>query len=167
MSLMQHYLMHPDALDAETDVTMQVMISQAAVDSKGFEVQVPQTVERIKRHHATLNSRIDALTARLSIETKIRDAAQSLLKLHANNKKLARQSSDHLEAANQKVDQVATELWKLSQLAADFQRTLLQHTSGVLALGVVRLEEQGRRERETHAIQLQKARVGRDVEEQL
>ncbi|KAG0380870.1 hypothetical protein BGX24_003731 [Mortierella sp. AD032] len=166
MALMQRYLTSPDDPESEADVQMQIMISQAAVDSKGFEVLVPQSVESIKRHHATLSSRIAALTARLSLESKIREAAQSLLKLHADNKKLARQASDHLEAANRKVDQVATELWKLTQLAADLQRTLLQHTSGVLALGVVRLEDQGRREREAHALQLQEARVGKDVEEQ-
>jgi len=107
------------------------------------------------------------LTARLSLESKIREAAQSLLKLHADNKKLARQASDHLEAANRKVDQVATELWKLTQLAADLQRTLLQHTSGVLALGVVRLEDQSRRERELHTMQLQQATMGPNQEEQM
>ncbi|KAI1318248.1 hypothetical protein EDD11_006944 [Mortierella claussenii] len=166
MTMMQRYLTHPDDPDSEADIAVQIMISQAAVDSKGFEILMPQTVETVKRHHATLISRIAALTARLSLESKIREAAQSLLKLHADNKKLARQASDHLEAANQKVDQVATELWKLTQLAADLQRTLLQHTSGVLALGVVRLEDQGRREREMHVVQLQEARVGRDVEDQ-
>ncbi|KAF9925403.1 hypothetical protein FBU30_004786 [Linnemannia zychae] len=166
MALMQQYLTSPDDPESEADIQMQIMISQAAVDSKGFEVLLPQAVESIKRHHATLSSRIAALTARLSLESKIREAAQSLLKLHADNKKLARQASEHLEAANRKVDQVATELWKLTQLAADLQRTLLQHTSGVLALGVVRLEDQGSRERDLHALQLQEAQVGKDVEEQ-
>lgn len=90
-----------------------------------------------------------------------------MLKLHADNKKLAKQASEHLEAANRKVDQVATELWKLTQVAADLQRTLLQHTSGVLALGVVRLEDHGRREREFHMAQLQEAQFSREAEEQL
>ncbi|KAF9346085.1 hypothetical protein BGX26_002435 [Mortierella sp. AD094] len=166
MALMQQYLTYPDDPDSEADIAVQILISQAAVDSKGFEVLVPQTVENIKRHHATLSSRIAALTARLSLESKIREAAQSLLKLHADNKKLARQASEHLEAANRKVDHVATELWKLTQLASDLQKTLLQHTSGVLALGVVRLEDQSRRERESHAIQLEEARVGQDAEDQ-
>jgi hypothetical protein len=80
---------------------------------------------------------------------------------------LARQASDHLEAANRKVDQVATELWKLTQLSSDLQRTLLQHTSGVLALGVVRLEDQSRREREMHALQLQQVTADPDQEEQM
>lgn len=49
MALMQRYLLRPDALDSETDIGMQIMISQAAVDSKGFEVLTPQALERVKR----------------------------------------------------------------------------------------------------------------------
>ncbi|KAI7828981.1 hypothetical protein BC939DRAFT_39577 [Gamsiella multidivaricata] len=49
MSLMQQYLIQPDDPDSEVDIAMQIMISQAAVDSKGFEVLIPQTVESIKR----------------------------------------------------------------------------------------------------------------------
>ncbi|KAF9314357.1 hypothetical protein BG003_004268 [Podila horticola] len=145
MAMMQRYLTNPDDPDSEEDIATQVMISQAAVDSKGFEILMPEAVDGIKR---------------------IREAAQSLLKLHADNKKLAKQASEHLEAANRKVDQVATELWKLTQVAADLQRTLLQHTSGVLALGVVRLEDQGRREREFHVAQLQDTQLSREAEEQ-
>ncbi|KAF9386923.1 hypothetical protein CPC16_007309 [Podila verticillata] len=166
MAMMQRYLTNPDDPDSEADIAMQIMISQAAVDSKGFDILMPEAVHGIKRHHAGLSSRIAALTARLSLESKIREAAQSLLKLHAENKKLAKQASEHLEAANRKVDQVATELWKLTQVAADLQRTLLQHTSGVLALGVVRLEDQGRREREFHMAQLQETQFSRQAEEQ-
>ncbi|KAF9327780.1 hypothetical protein BG006_008950 [Podila minutissima] len=166
MAMMQRYLINPNDPDSEADIATQIMISQAAVDSKGFEILVPEAVDGIKRHHAGLSSRIAALTARLSLESKIREAAQSLLKLHAENKKLAKQASEHLEAANRKVDQVATELWKLTQVAADLQRTLLQHTSGVLALGVVRLEDQGRREREFHVAKLQDTQLSRETEEQ-
>lgn len=49
MALMQSYLISPDDPESEADIQMQIMISQAAVDSKGFEVLVPQSVESIKR----------------------------------------------------------------------------------------------------------------------
>jgi hypothetical protein len=49
MALMQMYLTSPDDPESEADIQMQIMISQAAVDSKGFEVLVPQSVESIKR----------------------------------------------------------------------------------------------------------------------
>ncbi|KAG0050822.1 hypothetical protein BGZ83_004407, partial [Gryganskiella cystojenkinii] len=49
MALMQRYLTNPDDPDSEADISMQIMISQAAVDSKGFEILVPATVENVKR----------------------------------------------------------------------------------------------------------------------
>ncbi|KAF9973792.1 Ribosomal RNA-processing protein 7 [Actinomortierella ambigua] len=148
MALMQQYLTLPDDPESSRDIEIQIQISQAAVDAKGFEVLYPHQVEAIKNHHASVSNRITALTSRLALESKIRDAAEALLRLHSHKKKLAEQATEHLDAANRKVDQVATELWKLTQLAAELQRTLLQHTAGVLALGVVRLEDQTRRERD-------------------
>jgi chromosome segregation ATPase len=81
------------------------------------------------------------LTSKLSLESKIREAASSLARLHASNKRLSRQATDHLATANRKVDQVATELWKLTQRAGEVQRKLLQHMAGVLSLGIRKLEE--------------------------
>ena len=49
MALMQRYLTSPDDPESEADIQMQIMISQAAVDSKGFEVLMPQSVESMKR----------------------------------------------------------------------------------------------------------------------
>lgn len=81
------------------------------------------------------------MTSKLSLESKIREAASSLARLHASNKRLSRQATDHLATANRKVDQVATELWKLTQRAGEVQRKLLQHMAGVLSLGIRKLEE--------------------------
>lgn len=49
MAMMQRYLTNPDDPDSEEDIATQVMISQAAVDSKGFEILMPEAVDGIKR----------------------------------------------------------------------------------------------------------------------
>lgn len=49
MAMMQRYLSNPDDPDSEADIAMQIMISQAAVDSKGFDILVPEAVDGIKR----------------------------------------------------------------------------------------------------------------------
>src|SRR5579883_894765 len=82
-----------------------------------------------------------ALANKLALESKIREAASSLARLHASNKRLSRQAGDHLAEANRKVDQVATELWKLTQRTGEVQRKLLQHMAGVLSLGIQKLED--------------------------
>jgi transcription initiation factor TFIID subunit TAF12 len=49
MVMMQRYLTNPDDPDSEVDIATQIMISQAAVDSKGFEILEPEAVDGIKR----------------------------------------------------------------------------------------------------------------------
>ncbi|RIA91001.1 Up-regulated during septation-domain-containing protein [Glomus cerebriforme] len=128
-------------LDTADEMLMQILISQAVIDSKDFEILSLEEVEELKKDHSLLTTRIAALTSRLSLESKIREAASSLARLHASNKRLSRQATDHLATANRKVDQVATELWKLTQRAGEVQRKLLQHMAGVLSLGIRKLEE--------------------------
>ncbi|CAJ0638160.1 1138_t:CDS:2 [Entrophospora sp. SA101] len=127
-------------LDTTDEMLLQLLVSQAIIDSKGFDLLSLEEVEELKKDYTVLTTRIAALTAKLSLESKIREAASSLAKLHASNKRISRQATDHLMQANRKVDQVAAELWKLTQRAGDIQRKLLQHMSGVLSLGITRLE---------------------------
>ncbi|CAI2180059.1 6003_t:CDS:2 [Funneliformis geosporum] len=122
-------------LDTADEMLMQILISQAVIDSKSFEIL------SLEEDHSLLTTRIAALTSKLSLESKIREAASSLARLHASNKRLSRQATDHLATANRKVDQVATELWKLTQRAGEVQRKLLQHMAGVLSIGIRKLEE--------------------------
>jgi hypothetical protein len=124
------------------DLLLQLLVSQAVVDAKDFEVLGLEEVDEIKNTHRLLQARVQSQGARLALETKIREAARNLSRLHAGNRELARQANDQLQASNRKVDQVATELWKLTQRAADMQRSWLQHTAGTLARGIKSLEEQ-------------------------
>ncbi|CAG8453877.1 15014_t:CDS:2 [Acaulospora colombiana] len=128
-------------LDTTDDMLMQLLISQAIIDSRDFNVLTLEEVEELKKDHSLLTTRISALTSKLSLESKIREAASSLARLHSSNKRLSRQATDHLSQANRKVDQVATELWKLTQRAGEVQRKLLQHMAGILSIGFRKLEE--------------------------
>ncbi|CAG8549474.1 10991_t:CDS:2 [Diversispora eburnea] len=128
-------------LDTTDEMLMQLLISQAVIDAKDFEILSLEEVGELKRDHSLLTTRITALTSKLSLESKIREAASSLARLHASNKRLSRQATDHLSQANRKVDQVATELWKLTQRAGEVQRRLLQHMAGILCMGFRKLEE--------------------------
>ncbi|CAG8486021.1 12790_t:CDS:2 [Acaulospora morrowiae] len=128
-------------LDTADEMLMQLLISQAIIDSRDFTVLSLEEVEELKKDHTLLTTRISALTSKLALESKIREAASSLARLHSSNKRLSRQANDHLSQANKKVDQVATELWKLTQRAGEIQRKLLQHMAGVLSAGFRKLEE--------------------------
>lgn len=70
----------------------------------------------------------------MKLETKVRDAAQSLRRLHASNKKLSEQADEQLDQANQKLEQINKETWDVANRIWTNHRQLFQHTSAVLAI---------------------------------
>ncbi|KAL1923316.1 uncharacterized protein VTP21DRAFT_8296 [Calcarisporiella thermophila] len=137
-------MIHSPVMQKMDEVVVQMQVSQAVMDASGFEILPMEEVEELKKDYTMLSSRTAALTNQLSIENKIREAAVSLTQLHANNRKLLKQANEQLAAANRKVEQVTTELARLSQREVEVERKLMQHAAGVLSMGVRRLEEQVR-----------------------
>ena len=83
-----------------------------------------------------LSSRLVALSKKLTLETKIRDAAVSLSKANSSYKNVSKQTSEQLENANRKVDLAQKELWRVSEKASEINRRLLEHRAGVLSYSV-------------------------------
>jgi hypothetical protein len=75
------------------------------------------------------------------LETKIRDAALSLAKVNASNKRLSKQSDEQVDVANRRVDTAQKEFWRISTRYHDIQRRLLEHRSGVLSLSLRTAEQ--------------------------
>lgn len=121
---------------------IQLLVSQAVIDAKDFEVLTLEEVETLKQQHITLMNRLEDQTARLSLESKMREASQSLVRLHSTNRKMALQSQEQLIASTQKVDEVAKEVWRLTRLGSETQQRLLEHTAGTLSVGVKVLEDE-------------------------
>lgn len=98
------------------------------------------TVPILQEHHV-LQSRLSATTKKLSLETKIRDAAKSLIRVNASNKRVSKQTEEQLEAANKRVDAAQTDLLRVSQRASEVHRRLMEHRTGVLSLSVRNMEK--------------------------
>lgn len=81
-----------------------------------------------------------AMAKKLTLETKIRDASASLAKVNVANKSVSKQSTDHLENANRKVENVQKELWKLSERWNEVNKKLLEHRAGVLSCSFKHLQ---------------------------
>lgn len=88
-----------------------------------------------------LTSRLEAMSKKLVLETKIRDAAISLAKVNASHKKVAKQSDEQLEAANRRVEAAQKELWRVSERKHEVHKKLLEHRAGVLSLSVRSMEK--------------------------
>ena len=88
-----------------------------------------------------MTSRLGALTKKLALETKIRDAALSLSKVNATHKKVSQQTTDQLNAANARVESAQTEYWKVSNRANEVHKKLMEHRAGVLSFSVRSMEK--------------------------
>ncbi|KAF9464805.1 Up-regulated during septation-domain-containing protein [Collybia nuda] len=128
-------------LNTRDELLISLLASEAVVDSRGFEILPSEQVDDLKKEHQVLTARLGAMTKKLALETKIRDAAVSLTKVNASNKRVSKQSDEQLEAAKRRVDAAQHELWRVSALAYDVHRKLLEHRAGVLSFSVRSMEK--------------------------
>ncbi|KAJ9295756.1 hypothetical protein DTO271G3_5779 [Paecilomyces variotii] len=149
-------------LDVTDPVSMHLLTETAIGDSLGYEILSFEEVEELKKEHSLLSSRVEATKRKLALETKLRDAARSLSRLHSP--KSSRTSEDYgsdpspgshrkrrsifgrngddyydkadeeLAASTRKCEELAQELWRLERRTQDIQRRLLQHTAGILQM---------------------------------
>ncbi|KAH8094933.1 Up-regulated during septation-domain-containing protein [Cristinia sonorae] len=122
------------------DLLMSLLASEAIVDSRGYEVLSAEEVEELKKEHQVLQSRLEAMSKKLALETKMRDAALSLSKANASFKGASKQSTEQLDTANRKVDTSQKEVWKISERVNEVQRRLLEHRASVLSQSLRNLE---------------------------
>lgn len=145
------------------------------VDSKDFKILTFEEVEELKSERASLLNRIQAARRKLALERKVRDAAQSLNRLYSTKKKdgetspggspmsprrmrksiLGRQSSssdvldktdDEYLASSRRCDELSQELSSLEQRLEEVQKSILEHTSGILQVTHKGLRKDLRRE---------------------
>ncbi|KAJ8487534.1 hypothetical protein ONZ51_g4097 [Trametes cubensis] len=128
-------------LSTKDDLLLSLLASEAIVDSRGCEVLSAEEVEELKKEQQVLSSRLVALNKKLTLETKIRDAALSLSRANASYKNVSKQTSEQLENANRKVETAQKELWRVSERASEISRRLLEHRAGVLSYSLRSMEK--------------------------
>ena len=138
-------------LDPDDPASMHLLMEHALGDSQRYQVFSPAEIDELKRESSVLAARIEATRRKLSIETKVRDAAASISKLEpsrdASGKPHQRNmlsksggsetpngNSEELTASIRKCEAISQELWRLEQRSQDVQRLLLEHTAGVLQM---------------------------------
>ncbi|KAL1965063.1 hypothetical protein VTN77DRAFT_6123 [Rasamsonia byssochlamydoides] len=139
------------SIDVTDPVLMHLLTETAIGDSVGYEILPFEEVEDLKREYAFLSNRIEATKRKLALETKLRDAAQSLRRLHRPKSalndelflngntngvvhELDEEAEDEFAVSSRKCEDLAQELWKLERRAQDVYRRLLEHTAGILQM---------------------------------
>ena len=127
-------------------------------DSEKYQILTYEEVDATKRELSILSTRIDGTKRKLVLETKLRDAAQSLNRLQdptssdlsesspksgrRHRRSLIRsreslsdmlnKSDDEMAISTRKCEELALELRQLEKRAETLQTKLLEHTAGVL-----------------------------------
>ncbi|KAF8076740.1 Up-regulated during septation-domain-containing protein [Lyophyllum atratum] len=123
------------------ELLLSLLASQAVVDSREFEILGSEQIDDLTKEHHILTSRLEAMSKKLTLETKIRDAAVSLTKVNAAHKRVSKQTEEQLKAANSRVDAAQRDLWRISERAHEVHRRLLEHRAGVLSHSVRSMEK--------------------------
>ncbi|CEO60226.1 hypothetical protein PMG11_04864 [Penicillium brasilianum] len=157
---------HPrsSALLNPRDPVMMYLLTETAMgDSTDYEVLSFDEVEQLKKERSLLSTRIESTKRKLAMETKIRDAAQSLGRLYSppsprssgeygangTDKSHRRsrsifgrsgaaealdKSDSELAMSQRRCEELAQELWKLEQKSSQISQRLLEHTAGILQM---------------------------------
>ncbi|KAI5481338.1 involucrin repeat protein [Pseudohyphozyma bogoriensis] len=122
-------------------IMVDLLSGQAIVEAKNYEILDWEEMQEIKKEHAVLATKLASLTRSLTLETKLRDSAQTLVRLSAPATRASAEAQ--LATATNKVDALTTEVHRLGYEESAKRAKLLKHTAGVLALAIRRKEEEG------------------------
>ncbi|CAO3679597.1 unnamed protein product [Rhizopus stolonifer] len=113
---------------------IQLLISQALLDSNDYEILSFEQVESLKKEHQDLQELIATLSRSIQVETRIKNVSRSLGNMHNS-----RDSVLYLEQQTQTNASRLNELMQryeyMNIKAFDIQETLLKHTAAVLNRG--------------------------------
>lgn len=142
----------PPSLNTNDPLALNFLVQSSIAGSVGFRVLSEMELQALKSEQQVLASRRGDLEHRLSLETRMKDAATSLSKFHLNQqeftsptqaakksifsskKRLSKQALEEAELSNQRISLFSSELSGVLERMRECQITELQHSVAVLAL---------------------------------
>jgi chromosome segregation ATPase len=140
-------------------IQVHLLVETALGDSKEFEILSQEEVDDLKKQCQVLSQRIEQTRQNLAIQSKYRDAANSMAKLYSSSDKKKsvdgqdskkgrrsllghnRNGSEQFQEAEQeriaserKCEELAADLWALEKRIMEPQSRLLKHTAGILQM---------------------------------
>ena len=128
-------------------------------DSQHYEVLSPEDIDRVKKEISVITGRIDATKRKLVLETKLRDATQSINRLNSTKSRsdstsvsskiseghrwlggegsedgILGRTGEELRESVRRCEELAMDIWKLEKQEQELNRRLLEHTAGVLQM---------------------------------
>ena len=159
---------------------MHLLMETAISDSKEYEILSFDEVEQLKKERSFLRNRVEATRRKLALETKMRDAANSLNRLYSttgrrtstdlkndangarpkrksllgsrgSNNDPQAQADGEYASSQRKVEEFAQELASLEKRLEVCDRRILEHTAGILQMTHKGLKKNIRRNQLPHS----------------
>ncbi|KAG0197832.1 Calcium-dependent protein kinase 4 [Mortierella sp. GBA30] len=156
-----------DLLKSMDPKDVQKAVNASVIASRVYKVLSPDQLETLKKEQEELQQFVEAMNVALHIESRMRDASHSLIRLHEStaNMSAVKAATSQLNTTTRKMDQIVQRtqqaMWRLLAI----QRLLCQHDGAVLNAGLRRLDGENR-ELSRNVMQLEAAR-GQEKEEKL
>jgi hypothetical protein len=127
-------------------IQVHLLVETALGDSREFEILSPEEVDELKKECQTLTQKIEQTRQNLAIQSKYRDAANSMAKLYSSpdgrkKSSILHHRTDSVKEADlermqseKKCEELAAELWSLEKKLMEPQSKLLKHTAGILQM---------------------------------
>lgn len=115
--------------DGADPMAMHLLLETAVDDSQQYEILSPEQLDRLKKEEASIDRKVETLKRKLYLESKVRNAAQSVGRLNGKQP-----SSDELADSTQKCEEMAQELLRLERQKHGFESQRLRHTAAVLQM---------------------------------
>jgi len=146
-----------DSFTHSDTVSKHLLVETALLDSSKFDILDIEEVDSLKKEKVKVDARIESARRKLALESKVRDAAQSLHRLYSakgrpksqrrqsllgpverrasassNHSDTAGQAEDELAASSKKIDEIVQILVGLENRRQYIESRLLRHTAAVL-----------------------------------
>ncbi|KAJ9613892.1 hypothetical protein H2200_002028 [Cladophialophora chaetospira] len=145
-------------LNINDPIAMHLLAETAISDSQEFEVLSFEELEKLKKERIYLKGKVDTTRRKLALESKVRDAAQSLNRLYSTKEspkeggspKRTRRSllgskrgesedalhraDDEYAASMKRVEELSRELFQMEKRLEHTERRILMHTAGILQM---------------------------------
>ncbi|KAF8929354.1 hypothetical protein BGZ58_009016 [Dissophora ornata] len=148
-----------DVLRTLDSKTIQKVITQSVIASRMYKALSFEELEGLKKEQEDLQKYVEQINMSLAIETRMRDASHSLIRLHesSTNMDAVKAATGQLNATTRKMDQIVKRIQNSMERLLVIQRLLLQHEGAVLNAGMRRLDGENR-ELSRVVLELEKAR---------
>ncbi|KAK9765512.1 hypothetical protein K7432_006099 [Basidiobolus ranarum] len=110
-------------------------ILEALSDTEQFRILNLTEYRLLKQDYVEHSIAIENLRSKLEQEMKFREGASAMVSVQTD-KKLLEQAKEELSSSERKVNQLSSELWRVSQTANLLERKCLEHVAGVLARSI-------------------------------